>query len=259
MLIISLRNFVELRGAESLNSALNVAAWVSELSLSQVKDNLVYFFGATISFGSSISLSSFSMTNVVNFSTSTYESLFTYGTDFLSSSTFKLAERIFLPILWVMGTEILVDWLKHAFIAKFNRIDTGVYRVFEETLAKDIKEKRQARFVTKRIGFVTLPLACLCIRIGQQVLSGVIVKEQAELLFLLFLGAYVIACLVKVAVGFYLLRLTKRYTHSQDDGFENVRTWIDEKQRESQGERRGVTEDQLRDIERFTMLKRIIS
>jgi hypothetical protein len=45
--------------------------------------------------------------------------------------------QIMSPFLLVLGTEILVDWLKHAYITKFNNTKPNVYGRFLDVLAKD--------------------------------------------------------------------------------------------------------------------------
>jgi len=99
----------------------------------------------------------------------------------------------------------MVDWLKHAFITKFNHVRASVYGRFTDVLAKDVllagsmtrrrkssKGKNvcftllslmlhvvvadlqhpilldQSPLVARRLGFASIPLACLVIRIGVQ-------------------------------------------------------------------------------------------
>lgn len=38
----------------------------------------------------------------------------------------------------VMLSEILVDWLKHAFITKFNHIRSSVYERYTDVLCRDL-------------------------------------------------------------------------------------------------------------------------
>lgn len=42
------------------------------------------------------------------------------------------------PVLTVMISEMLVDWLKHAFITKFNHIRPSVYERFTDVLCRDL-------------------------------------------------------------------------------------------------------------------------
>lgn len=78
----------------------------------------------------------------------------------------------------VVGGEFLVDWLKHAFITKFNEIPCEVYRDFTTTIAYDVAKSRQrdafsdhSDQVSRRMGFIPLPLSVLLIRILAQSLN----------------------------------------------------------------------------------------
>lgn len=44
---------------------------------------------------------------------------------------------VFGPFILVLGTEMLVDWLKHAYITKFNNVKPNIYGRFLDILAKD--------------------------------------------------------------------------------------------------------------------------
>ncbi|KAF5386234.1 hypothetical protein D9615_002677 [Tricholomella constricta] len=86
------------------------------------------------------------------------------------------------PVLTVMISEMLVDWLKHAFITKFNHIRPSVYERYTDVLCRDLASgsavgRRGARkhsyvdqspLVARRLGFASLPLAVLAILIGSQ-------------------------------------------------------------------------------------------
>lgn len=41
-------------------------------------------------------------------------------------------------MLFVIVSEMVVDWLKHAFITKFNHVRASVYGRFTDVLAKDV-------------------------------------------------------------------------------------------------------------------------
>ncbi|KIP06627.1 hypothetical protein PHLGIDRAFT_106799 [Phlebiopsis gigantea 11061_1 CR5-6] len=118
----------------------------------------------------------------------------------LSGSSFNFSEGFALPksfgwfrgnnVLWtisypvvtVMISEMLVDWLKHAFITKFNHIRPSVYERYTDVLCRDLASasgvsRRGARkhtyvdqspLVARRLGFASLPLAVLAILIGSQ-------------------------------------------------------------------------------------------
>jgi len=76
--------------------------------------------------------------------------------------------------LWVLGGEVLADWVKHAFIAKFNSIPSSVYPEYAAMLSVDLTSCRQGGVildhtyaVTRRLGFAQLPLTCVFLRLVQ--------------------------------------------------------------------------------------------
>ncbi|XP_041476981.1 transmembrane anterior posterior transformation protein 1 homolog isoform X2 [Lytechinus variegatus] len=78
-------------------------------------------------------------------------------------------------VLMVLSAEILIDWVKHAFISKFNALPASTYTEFRASLAYDmvISRKKNAfsdhsDLVARRMGFIPLPLACVVIRIIRQ-------------------------------------------------------------------------------------------
>ncbi|KAG5638629.1 hypothetical protein H0H81_011348 [Sphagnurus paluster] len=89
------------------------------------------------------------------------------------------------PVLTVMLSEMLVDWLKHAFITKFNHIRPSAYERYTDVLCRDLASgsavgRRGARkhsyvdqspLVARRLGFASLPLAVVAILIGSQSLN----------------------------------------------------------------------------------------
>ena len=51
-----------------------------------------------------------------------------------------------MPFIMVFGSELLVDWCKHAFVTKFNHIRPSVYGRFMDVLCLDfVKEGREVR------------------------------------------------------------------------------------------------------------------
>jgi len=49
----------------------------------------------------------------------------------------KWTGQLMGPFVLVLGSEMLVDWLKHAYITKFNNINPKIYSRFLDVLAKD--------------------------------------------------------------------------------------------------------------------------
>ena len=76
--------------------------------------------------------------------------------------------------LSVLGFEVVADWLKHAFVAKFNRVDASAYDAYAESVARDVVTGRRGgdagfaldhtQAVTRRLSFPLLPLACVAVR-----------------------------------------------------------------------------------------------
>lgn len=73
--------------------------------------------------------------------------------------------QVLNPFLLVLGSEMLVDWLKHAYITKFNQTKPAIYTKFLDVLAKDYYTNAfSSPNLTRRLGLPVLPLACLFIR-----------------------------------------------------------------------------------------------
>jgi hypothetical protein len=52
-----------------------------------------------------------------------------------------------MPFVMVLGSELLVDWCKHAFVTKFNHIRPSVYGRFVDVLCLDfVKDGREVSF-----------------------------------------------------------------------------------------------------------------
>lgn len=45
--------------------------------------------------------------------------------------------EVLTPFLLVLGSEMVVDWVKHAYISKFNNVKPAVYQRYLDVLAKD--------------------------------------------------------------------------------------------------------------------------
>jgi len=74
--------------------------------------------------------------------------------------------------LLVLGAEFLVDWIKHAFITRFNEVSADVYKNYTVFLAYDLAQTKQKHAfsdhsdsVSRRMGFIPLPLGVVMIRV----------------------------------------------------------------------------------------------
>lgn len=72
----------------------------------------------------------------------------------------------------ILISETMVDWAKHAFVTRFNEITSDVYQEYTITLAYDLASSKLKRayadhsdVLSRRMGFVPLPLAVLVIRV----------------------------------------------------------------------------------------------
>lgn len=83
--------------------------------------------------------------NLIELSSTTSSSLFSILPVSFSLSltlpslpSLSLLQTIFSPAIIVLISECFVDWLKHAFITKFNHIRPKVYGRFIDVLCKDL-------------------------------------------------------------------------------------------------------------------------
>jgi hypothetical protein len=81
----------------------------------------------------------------------------------------KFTGQILTPFIIVLGSEMIVDWIKHAYIGKFNDTKPQLYRRYLDILAKDYYTHAFGdQNLMKRIGLPVLPLACLFVRAAIQ-------------------------------------------------------------------------------------------
>jgi hypothetical protein len=159
-------------------------------------------------------------------------------------------ETLMTPVLFVLLSELLVDWLKHAFITKFNHIRTSIYDRYIDVLSRDLvignptknsdgmnnnvrpqKFVDQSPIVSRRIGFAAFPLTCFTISMTSQTVSMIYdliqdmeddpknmpivnVATQPPIVWILCgILAYVMLILLKLLVGINLLGFAhRRYT-----------------------------------------------
>jgi hypothetical protein len=77
--------------------------------------------------------------------------------------------QVLAPFFLVLGSEMIVDWLKHSYITKFNNTKPAIYGRFLDILAKDYYSSAFAdQNLTRRLGLPIIPLSCLFIRAAVQ-------------------------------------------------------------------------------------------
>ncbi|ORY61676.1 eukaryotic membrane protein family-domain-containing protein [Pseudomassariella vexata] len=81
-----------------------------------------------------------------------------------------MSGEVLSPFLIVIGSEMLVDWIKHAYINKFNSVKPRLYHRMLDIFCKDYYTNAfGAPALTRRIGLPLLPLSCLFIRASVQI------------------------------------------------------------------------------------------
>ncbi|GAX26331.1 hypothetical protein FisN_16Lh170 [Fistulifera solaris] len=119
--------------------------------------------------------------------------------------------------LWgiVVGSEVLSDWIKHAFITKFNFLPSRVYPEYALLLAGDVTgighehvNLDHSHAVVKRIGFAQIPLVSVLFRLLRDA-SKYYVEDLEEMpIWATFVVLAFWLCLVatKLALGNFLRR-----------------------------------------------------
>ncbi|XP_067615804.1 protein TAPT1 homolog [Eurosta solidaginis] len=108
----------------------------------------------------------------------------------------------------VLVTEVLIDWIKHAFITRFNEIPEYIYREYTTSLAYDMTQTRQKHafsdhsdLVARRMGFIPFPLGVVLIK---AIYSAVSFNNAAAWLLLGLTYIFVLGlriCLTICALG----------------------------------------------------------
>lgn len=135
---------------------------------------------------------------------------------------------LFGPSIVVLGSEIVVDWLKHCYITKFNKIRPRIYKKFIYVLALDYLEVFKATSLnsnleyelsdyltlTKRIGLPLLATTVCFLRMSlNDIITVFTVSSTSKLFsfvgsFVLLIISFVILLLSRLVLGLLLLRLT---------------------------------------------------
>ncbi|KAH8172428.1 eukaryotic membrane protein family protein [Sarocladium implicatum] len=80
-----------------------------------------------------------------------------------------MSGEVLSPFLIVVGSEMLVDTIKHAYVTKFNNIKPAFYSRILDILCKDYYTNAfSAPSLTRRLGLAVIPLSCLFIRASVQ-------------------------------------------------------------------------------------------
>ncbi|KAK7571123.1 hypothetical protein V9T40_014727 [Parthenolecanium corni] len=112
-----------------------------------------------------------------------------------------------LDCFTVVFSELAVDWIKHAFITKFNELPIEIYKEYTYSLAYDIAQTHQRHaftdhsdLVARRMGFIPLPLGVVILH----VLRMVVTIHGIPSYILLGLG-YLCMVTTRIANNIYIL------------------------------------------------------
>ncbi|CCJ28432.1 unnamed protein product, partial [Pneumocystis jirovecii] len=95
-----------------------------------------------------------------------------FPSSFFHFSSYSVFFMVTSPVLLVMGSEMIVDWIKHLFVIKFNHMQSSIYQQFIGVLSSyyvNFKNKKnmyikKPYYVSRKIGLPILPLTCLIIQ-----------------------------------------------------------------------------------------------
>jgi hypothetical protein len=130
-------------------------------------------------------------------------------------------------ILWMVLCEAGADWIKHAFITKFNHIDSSVYEDYFRLLRKDVLNCRRDKgmldrtyAITRRVGLSQIPLNCVFLRYLWLIIKAPVVYEYCAekgtsfvvLAVMGFVGSLVA---LKVTTGVGLVYIAAGYSNQE--------------------------------------------
>ncbi|XP_072750936.1 protein TAPT1 homolog isoform X3 [Anoplolepis gracilipes] len=108
----------------------------------------------------------------------------------------------------LLFAEVLVDWVKHAFITRFNELPSTVYRDYTVSLAYDMTQARRetafsdpSDLVARRMGFIPLPLGVAMAR----VLCTTLTPSARPANIILLLLAYLILVALRILNSLIIL------------------------------------------------------
>ncbi|KAM9889934.1 hypothetical protein OXX79_011782 [Metschnikowia pulcherrima] len=149
---------------------------------------------------------------------------------------------IFGPTVVVLGSEIMVDWVKHCYINKFNLIRPRIYENFLFVLSSDFKEVFTANsqdpkshgasdyiILTKRIGLPIISLTICFLRMALKDLrsfflpSSVYMSDVVSSLILIIL-AFIVLSVIRLLLSLWLLKWARRIRHSHEAYQDSLRT-----------------------------------
>ncbi|GEQ72100.1 hypothetical protein JCM33374_g5786 [Metschnikowia sp. JCM 33374] len=141
---------------------------------------------------------------------------------------------IFGPSVVVLGSEIMVDWVKHCYINKFNLIRPRIYENFLYVLSSDFKEVFTSNsklstshevsdyiILTKRIGLPIISLTICFLRMALKDLRLFFLPASAQLSSVLssavlIILAFVVLLVTRLLLSLWLLKWARYIRHSHE-------------------------------------------
>ncbi|XP_066594389.1 protein TAPT1 homolog isoform X2 [Prorops nasuta] len=131
---------------------------------------------------------------------------------------------LLIDCILLLLAEVLVDWVKHAFITRFNELKSTVYRDYTVSIAYDMAQTRQetafsdpSDLVARRMGFIPLPLG---VAMGR-VLCATLTPSARPANFILLILAYLILVSLRILNSVIILGracdLISSHTHSKSN------------------------------------------
>ena len=128
----------------------------------------------------------------------------------------------------VCGAEVIADWLKHAFITKFNFLPAKVYIEYGLLLAGDVTGIGHEGFnldhsyaVVKRIGFAQIPLVCVMSRLVREAVKQTLMGRGHDLssgfLWSVAVGIWMVLLAIKLVIGSLLQRISMARLHAAQE------------------------------------------
>ena len=120
-------------------------------------------------------------------------------------------------VLTMLICEACADWIKHAFIIKLNQLEPSLYGDFARVLRTDVLKSQKDKIVmertygiARRLGFPQIPLACVCVRYMNLMLStpfcsSYLQSWSTSQTVFLAVAVFVSLCVTKVNIGVSLI------------------------------------------------------
>lgn len=124
----------------------------------------------------------------------------------------RIMKLIWSPLVSVFGSEIIIDWMKHSYITKFNRIRPEIYDKFYLIMYRDHKNASLSQF-QERLGLPLPAFVVLFIVMVRPVIQKLI-KDFITLNGWSYLVAISVQVTWMVTISFIILLFMRVITHS---------------------------------------------